>query len=113
MGAIDEIKHVVVLMLENQSFDRLLGFVTLDDASQKLDGLTAGESNPLAPPRDMTPVRVQRLATPSAYVTEPGPGHDFADVCEQLFGDRAPADTGKPTNSGFVQNYARQLDGQK
>ena len=30
----DEIQHVVVLMLENQSFDRLLGFLRLDDASQ-------------------------------------------------------------------------------
>ncbi len=113
MGAIDEIKHVVVLMLENQSFDRLLGFVTLDDPAQKLDGLTGDESNPLAAPRDMTPVRVRRLTTPSAYVPDPGPGHDFADANEQLFGDRAPADTTKPTNSGFVLNYSRQLDREK
>ena len=44
-----DIRHVVVLMLENQSFDRLLGFVRLDDSSQRLDGLTGEETLPLAP----------------------------------------------------------------
>ena len=112
MGAIDEIRHVIVLMLENQSFDRLLGFVTLDDPTQKLDGLTGAESNPLAPPHDMTPVPVLRLTAPTAYVTDPGPGHEFEDVNEQLFGDRAASDTKTPTNSGFVLNYSRQKDAQ-
>jgi len=113
MGAIDEIRHVIVLMLENQSFDRLLGFVTLDDRTQKLDGLTGAESNPLAPPYDLTPVPVQRVTAASAYVTDPGPGHDFEDVNEQLFGHRAPADTSAPTNSGFILNYSRQMGDDK
>lgn len=41
------IRHVIVLMLENQSFDRLLGFVRLDDAAQRLDGLTGDETLPV------------------------------------------------------------------
>jgi phospholipase C len=104
----DEIRHIVVLMLENQSFDRLLGYLDLGDPAQKLEGLTGAETNPVAPPTDMTPVPVQRLTTPSAYVTEPGPGHDFEDVNEQLFGERAPRDASAPRNSGFVLNYSRQ-----
>jgi Phospholipase C len=32
-----DIRHVVVLVLENQSFDRMLGYVTLPDPRQKLD----------------------------------------------------------------------------
>src|SRR5262249_9188268 len=56
MGAMDEIRHIVVLMLENQSFDRLLGYLDLADPAQKVEGLTGAESNPVSPPGDMTPV---------------------------------------------------------
>jgi phospholipase C len=110
MGAMDEIRHFVVLMLENQSFDRLLGYLDLADRTQKLEGLTGAETNPVSPPTDMTPVPVTRVSTPSAYVTDPGPGHDFEDVNQQLFADRAPSDTSAPGNSGFVLNYSQQTD---
>jgi len=109
MGAMDEIRHVVVLMLENQSFDRLLGFLDIGDRAQKLEGLTGAETSPASPPADMTPVPVQRVSSPSAYVTNPGPGHDFEDVNEQLFAERNPGDTSAPRNAGFVLNYARQI----
>src|SRR5215475_5486594 len=109
MGAMDEIRHIVVLMLENQSFDRLLGYVDLGDPAQKLEGLTGAETNPVAPPGDMTPVPVQRITSPSAYVTDPGPGHDLEDVNEQLFAEREPRDTRAPRNAGFVLNYSRQV----
>ena len=109
MSAVDEIRHVVVLMFENQSFDRLLGHLVLDDPTQKIDGLTGAESNPLAPPRDLTPVRVTRVSAPSVYVVDPTPGHDFEDVNEQLFGQRAPQDVSTPRNTGFVLNYAAQV----
>jgi phospholipase C len=104
----DEIRHIVVLMLENQSFDRLLGYLDLGDPAQKLEGLTGAETNPVSPPTDMTPVPVQRVSTPSAYVTDPGPGHDLEDVNEQLFGEREPRDASTPRNTGFVLNYSRQ-----
>ena len=71
----DEIRHVVVLMLENQSFDRLLGFVRLDDPAQRLDGVTGSEEMPAVPGDPGPMVRVQRATTPRAYVTEPCPGH--------------------------------------
>ena len=109
MGALDEIRHVVVLMLENQSFDRLLGYLDLGDPTQKLEGLTGAETNPVFPPTDMTPVPVTRVSTPSAYVTDPGPGHDFEDVNQQLFATRTPPDTSAPTNAGFVLSYAQQV----
>ena len=46
MGAMDEIRHLVVLMLENQSFDRLLGYLDLGDRTQKLEGLTGTGDEP-------------------------------------------------------------------
>jgi hypothetical protein len=82
MSAMDEIRHLVVLMLENQSFDRLLGYLDLGDRTQKLEGLSGAETNPVSPPTDMTPVPVTRVSAPSAYVTDPG--HDFEDVNQQF-----------------------------
>jgi phospholipase C len=41
-------------------------------------------------------------------VTDPGPGHDFEDVNQQLFADRAPRDPRAPGNTGFVLNYSQQ-----
>lgn len=38
-SALTPIKHVVVLMMENRSFDHLLGFLKLDGYPE-LDGLT-------------------------------------------------------------------------
>ena len=109
MGALDEIRHVVVLMFENQSYDRLLGYLTLDDPREKLEGLSGGESNPMSPPGDLTPIPVTKLSSPSAYVTDPGPGHDFEDVNQQLFGARAPSDPDHPRNNGFALNYSWQV----
>jgi len=106
MSAMDEIRHLVVLMLENQSFDRLLGYLDLGDRTQKLEGLLGAETNPVSPPTDTTPVPVTRVSAPSAYVTVAG--HDFEDVNQQLFADRAPSDTNAPRNTGFVLNYSQQ-----
>jgi phospholipase C len=39
-----DIKHLVVLMLENRSFDHMLGF--LQSNSYSIDGLTGNETNP-------------------------------------------------------------------
>ena len=109
MGALDEIRHVVVLMLENQSFDRLLGYLELDDPDQKLEGLTGAETNPLSPPDDLTPVAVSKISDPAVYETDPSPGHDFEDVNHQLFGDRSPRDVTRPRNDGFIVSYAGQV----
>jgi phosphoesterase family protein len=41
---LDNLKHIVVLMMENRSFDHLLGYLKQDVG--QLDGLTGSESNP-------------------------------------------------------------------
>jgi phospholipase C len=108
MAWTDQIEHVVVLMLENQSFDRLLGFVRLDDPAQRLDGLTGDESVP-AVAADAGPlVRVRRATSPDVYVTDPTPGHQLEDITVQLFGRDALPDPPTPTMSGFAINYASQ-----
>ncbi|WP_183558948.1 alkaline phosphatase family protein [Mucilaginibacter sp. SP1R1] len=103
------ISNVFVLMLENHSFDHLLGFsgITGNDAETgkptTLDGLTGNETN---------------TYQGTVYKTQPGasfsmaadPGHEFSDTLLQLTGSKQtynPAN-GYPAinNNGFVQDYA-------
>ena len=103
------ISNVFVLMLENHSFDHLLGFsgITGKDAvtgnNTSIDGLTGNESN--------TYHGVVYNATAGAGYTMPvDPGHEFPDALMQLTGSNAaynPASGYPPiNNSGFVHDYA-------
>jgi phospholipase C len=94
-----EIKHIVVLMMENRSFDHLLGWLQSD--SYRIDGLTGNESN-----RDSSgePVKVTNDADYSGdYV--PDVAHDFLNVNQQIFGTRTPAVGAPALMSGFVTSY--------
>jgi len=99
-GGLDQIiQHVFVLMLENRSFDHLFalsgipGIVAATTANANAyNGSTYafGDGAPVQMPTD--------------------PGHEFADVVEQLCGAGTKFQPGQPyppvDNSGFVANYA-------
>ncbi len=96
---IDKIKHIVVLMMENRSFDHLFGFMMGPD--YPIDGLTGKESNFDSAGKE---VRVNAGADISGELT-PDPGHHFPDVNKQIFGN-FQAKTGQaPPLSGFVKSY--------
>ena len=95
------IKHLVVLMMENRSFDHMLGF--MQSPTYAIDGLDGTEVN-----RDSTgePVRVNQDARYSGDLSH-DPSHDFEDVMEQMFGTQSPPAGQPPDMSGFVRNYER------
>lgn len=93
----NRIEHLVVLMMENRSFDHMFGF--LRSPGWPIDGLTGTETNPDA---GGAPVRVSPDARYSGDLT-PDPGHDFISINEQVFGNSTG--TGTPTMQGFVRNY--------
>lgn len=99
------IKHVVVLMLENRSFDHKLGFLKRDDP--ELEGLTGDErnaNNPCSPMPVFNPVTDQAQYTGDL---DADPPHELANVAVQLYGRAGPADYSRtPDNSGFVLAYA-------
>lgn len=103
------IEHVVVLMLENRSFDNLLGWLYPDRPD--FDGLTGSESNPLthADGRvELIGVWNSAEVTPeSACMPDPDPGELFADITMQIFGLHGRPGEDPPAMSGFVDNYAR------
>jgi phospholipase C len=107
MNALARINHVVVLMLENRSFDCLLG--KLYPASAQFDGLTGNEFNLKA---DGSRETVWPLpGTDRAVMTmpDPDPGELWTDMNQQIFGTANLPDPPPPASmSGFVQNYQTQ-----
>lgn len=94
-----EIEHLVVLMMENRSYDQMLGGLRGDAYAGPPPGTTLS----YAGPRGAVDVPV-RYGTPrdSFY---PDPPHRFAKVQEQIHGRgaNAPADMG-----GFAQVFANE-----
>ena len=114
MSSLDKISNVVVLMLENGSFDHKLGF--LRSADYQINGLDGSESVPVDPADARSPeIRVSDDASyrgdfdldadDPADKTFIDPNHEFTSVQEQLF--RGSLD-GKPTNKGFIFDYQQQ-----
>ena len=103
------VQHFFVLMLENRSYDHMLGFSNFSgvDASTgqltSANGLTGDERNFVG----TTPYPVKEGA-PFAMPLDPG--HEFEDVVRQLCGPAAAFPSGGPYPpvdlSGFAANYA-------
>ena len=101
-----DIQHVVVLMLENRSFDCMLG--TLYPSNATFDGLTGTETNPWHKPDGTTQTigvwNDPTLTAQSLCIPDPDPGESFTDMAMQIDG----MSPGAPPMSGFVDNYMNQ-----
>lgn len=91
MGASgDPIRHVIVLMLENHSFDQMLG--CFQEMYPNLDGVPPG-----GPPRTNSADGVAYAQSPGAgFIAPADPNHDYEHVLYQIANG----------NGGFVQDYA-------
>jgi len=98
---LDNLRHIVVLMMENRSFDHMLG--SLKAVDSRIDGITDQLSNPDATGALVKP---QPLADFQGQL-EPDPDHHFPAVDLQIFGgDTSP---GRVANmQGFVKSYFDQ-----
>jgi phospholipase C len=105
-AGIDQLKHIVVLMMENRSFDHLLGGLKKTDP--RINGLDGTESNPDA---DGTKVQVSPTAAFQGQLDH-DPDHHFAGVDLQIFGGAA-APNRVATMEGFIKSYATQGTGVK
>ena len=107
MSQLQSINHIVVLMLENRSFDCLLG--KLYPKSDSFEGLSGDEQNPDA---NGSPVPVwNKPGTDEATmrIPNPDPGELWTDINSQLFGGpSAPRPGQASTMDGFVRNYLAQ-----
>jgi len=98
---LDNLRHIVVLMMENRSFDHMLGALKANDP--RIDGLTGNESNP---DRTGAMVKVQPQAEFQSQL-DPDPDHHFPGVDLQLFnGDKS--DQRVANMQGFIESYFQQ-----
>lgn len=97
-AGLDNLRHIVVLMMENRSFDHMLGGLMKEDP--RINGLTGSESNPDSANE---PAKVKNIAEFQAQL-DPDPNHHFPAVHKQLFlGTGGPPAV--PNMQGFVQSY--------
>jgi phospholipase C len=95
------IQHLVVLMMENRSFDHMLGFMMAPD--YKINGVDGSQTNPSA--SGGPPVHVTSDAQPVGDL-DPDPGHEFLEVNVQIFGNEQAKPPTGPLMQGFIQAYA-------
>jgi phospholipase C len=94
------IKSIVVLMLENRSFDNILGWLFANDG-QPLGGLTGKESNASL---SGLLIPVSKNSTRD-NVPSPDPGEEYQHINMQLFGSKTAPVPPTAKNLGFVLDY--------
>lgn len=106
-------------MLENRSFDQMLGYLSLDGGRPEVDGLTTDAARFANALHDCDGDVVRQIRPAplpdTAFLDDPG--HHITQVKTQLWGsqvDMPPGvtlpDAPEPTMSGFVDDFRRVLD---
>src|SRR5260370_2018310 len=98
-AGLDNLKHVVVLMMENRSFDHMLGYAQSDQ--WKIDGLKGNETN-----LDSQGGAAQ-VSSDARYAGDftPDPGHAVRDTLTQLYIAANTPVTQDPSIPEFVPTY--------
>ncbi|KAI8925162.1 phosphoesterase [Entophlyctis helioformis] len=93
------IKNVVVLVMENRSFDSFLGRLKWDGLNTKVNGLVGDEFNLLP---NGTKIPVGRI---NLNINKYDPGHEIQEVSQQLYNTVATTTAGlTPNMAGFAAN---------
>lgn len=95
-------QHLVVLMMENRSFDHMLGF--LESPNYPIEGLDPSNLPTNDPVIGNTPVPVSPDARTVGDLN-PDPAHDFLNVNVQIFENKDAVPSGSLMR-GFVRDYA-------
>jgi phospholipase C len=115
VGQLAAVERLVVLMLENRSFDHMLGWLYTDQGNvsasgQPFEGLTGTESNPDGNGGKVAVFRVDGTAPNAYFMPGADPDEGYEATSRQLFGTSTPAaPTPVPANDGFVTDYANAL----
>ncbi|HEY1702191.1 MAG TPA: alkaline phosphatase family protein [Trebonia sp.] len=109
------IEHIVVLMLENRSFDHMLGYLYTDagnqtPSGQAYEGLTGKETNPDSGGSPVPVFQITQSTANAYFMPGADPGEGYKATNDQLWGsDTAPASGTAATSQGFVKDYAYTL----
>jgi phospholipase C len=109
------VEHIVVLMLENRSFDHMLSFLYTDAGNvsptgQAYEGLTGGESCPDGAGNAVSVYRITPTTEDAYFMPGADPGEGYAATNNQLYGaEVAPTSGATAAMSGFVTDYAAAI----
>lgn len=92
---LDYIEHIVIVEMENRSFDHYFGALRLKEGRSDVEGLEPTHSNLDSDGHEHFVYPANGL-----WVVDPDPGHGHG-ACVEQFGDG--------TNSGFVSNYQTRI----
>ena len=114
MSQLSSINHIVVLMLENRSFDHMLGFLYSDSGNksptgQAFEGLTGSESNPDSSGKAVSVFKIAATDSNAYFMPGADPGEGYTATNSQLFNATKAPVPPLETNSGFVTDYAYTL----
>jgi len=109
------INHFVVVMLENRSFDHMLGFLYHDQGNvsllrQPFEGLTGNEANPDGKGGQVKVFKIQATDAHPYFMPGANTGEGYLNTNWQLFGqEQQPVPLVPATNQGFITNFASTL----
>ncbi len=112
---LNKIDHIVVLMLENRSFDQMLGYLSIEGQRNEVEGLRDGLTNALHDCDGHVVEQMRPRPLPdTAFLDDPG--HNINRVKRQLWGIPADLPAGEsmpeasPRMNGFVDDFKYVLD---
>ena len=115
MAGMDHIEHVVVLMLENRSYDSMLGWLYEDTSNPP--GKIIGPDGPYRGLQGLDLSKFTNKALNDTLTAAPtrgaqgftspvvDPGEEFEHVNVQFWGEDPPPDTTPPTMSGVLSDF--------
>ncbi|MCH2193605.1 alkaline phosphatase family protein [Kordia sp.] len=120
-----KIKHVIVVMFENRSFDHMLGFLYNDSYKNKntdkkkinvsplghyYSGLTGNETNPDNEGNAHKVFAIDKNDKYAYYMPKMDPGEGYMNTNFQLFGSlNPPYQPGIAPNQGFVRDFENKI----
>lgn len=111
---LSSIQHIVVLMLENRSFDHMLGLLysangNVSPTGQPFEGLTGKESNPLTHGHAVRVFPIKPTDANAYFMPGADPGEGYNATNSQLFGTTTAPNPPVATNKGFVNDFSYTL----
>ncbi len=111
---LSSIQHIVVLMLENRSFDHMLGFLysasgNVSPSGQPFEGLTGKESNPGTSGSPVTVYSIKPTDSNAYFMPGADPGEGYSATNSQLFNSTTAPNPPVATNNGFISDFSYTL----
>jgi phospholipase C len=111
---LQSVQHIVVLMLENRSFDHMLGFLYTANGNksplgQPFDGLTGNESNVDDAGNQVPVFKIKKSMSDAYYMPGADPGEGYMATNSQLFDSTTAPSDPVALNNGFVKDFQYTL----